>query len=318
MYQAYPYPSPTVGDSLIEDVANGIYSLIGDHDLEGKVILDAGCGTGHRLVAIARRYPRARFVGVDMTCASLDVARALAGKHRLRNIEFHEADLVEFAPPDRFDVIVSAGVIHHLENPARGLIGLASLLAKDGLMAVWLYHSLGEHQRLLDRETVLTLWDRKSGLDQGLLLMTELGLRLEAKRYGSSAAQASSEISQESIDVDAYLHPIVNAYRFGQALAMLREAGLDWGAINSINLLDRSRLIDLASCEHGDMRDFCQTAEELFDSDVLRRRVRELTPAEKLRVIEIELKPTGFTVVGGRGDSRNLLVPRAAGNVVLL
>lgn len=319
MYEAYPYPSPMVGGSLIEDVANSFYSLFGEDSLQGRRILDAGCGTGHRLLAVARRYPDAHFVGVDMAPASLEVAKALLRKHGLKNVEFHEADLVDFHPPQRFDVIVSAGVIHHLENPCRGLEVLASLLCESGVLAAWHYHALGEHQRLLDRQMLLTIWDRSTGLDEGLQLMERLGLRLETKRYGSSAAQAAPEISQRSIDVDAYLHPIVNAYRFEQAIDMLRDcAHLGWCAINNINLLGTSKLIDLEEIEQGDLRYFCQTLDELFDAPWLKQRLRQLNAIEKLRILELKLKPTGFTIIGGYGESYGWLGARVRSNVLLL
>lgn len=304
MYEAFPYPSPTVGGSLIEDVANSLYTLFGEDSLEGKWILDAGCGTGHRLLAVARRYPEARFVGLDMTGASIETARALARKHGLDNVQFQQGDLVEFRSTQPFDVIMSSGVIHHLENPRRGMESLAANLAENGMLVVWLYHSLGEHQRLLDREIVLTLWEREAGFDTGLQIMHALGLGLETMRYGSSASQASPDISQESIDVDAYLHPIVNAYRFDEAIGMLRSCPqISWAAINNINALQRSYLVDLGEVEQGDLGCFCLKIESLFEADVLRERFRQLSTADKLRVLELKLKPTGFTLVGGRHKS---------------
>jgi hypothetical protein len=33
MYEAYPYPSPIVGDSVIDDVANCLYSIYGERSL---------------------------------------------------------------------------------------------------------------------------------------------------------------------------------------------------------------------------------------------------------------------------------------------
>jgi SAM-dependent methyltransferase len=320
MYEAYPYPSPTVGDSLIPDVANSLFTVFGEEDdLSGKTILDAGCGTGQRLLAVARRYPKAQFVGLDMTAASLAVAEALREKHGIRNVEFCRSEMLDFSPGFAFDLILSIGVVHHLEDPSRGIQFLSSLLSENGILILWLYHSLGEHQRLLDRQTLLTLWNSSEGFDAGLQVLRDLGVNLEVKQYGSSAAQAKSEVSQVSIDVDAYLHPIVNAYRFEEIIGVLRDcAELDWAAVNNINLLDSSKLVDLNEVETGDMRYLCQTTEDLFAAESLRQRFRALKPLEKLRVLENLLKPTGFTVLGGRGGSDQHLSERVRANIIPL
>jgi SAM-dependent methyltransferase len=319
MYEAYPYPSPVVGNTLIEDLAGSFYSLFGEDSLEGKRILDAGCGTGHRLLAAARRYPAAHFVGVDMTAGSIEVAKGLMRKHRLKNVEWHVGNLLEFRSERAFDVVVATGVIHHLENPSRGLEVLASLLAEEGILSIWHYHALGEHQRLLDREMLLALWDRASGFDQGLQLLQALGLKLDTRRYGSTAAQGTPDLSQLSIDVDAYLHPIVHAYRFQQAIEMFRDdAHHSWAAINNINLPGTSKLLDLEEVERGELRYFCQSVDELFDAPSLRQRFRQLDPSRKLKLLEVKLKPTGFTIIGGRGASYRKLGARARSNVISL
>jgi SAM-dependent methyltransferase len=319
MYEAYPYPSPTVGGTLIADVANSLYTIFGEDELSGKRILDAGCGTGQRLLAMARRCPKAQFVGLDMTASSIAIAEALSQRHGILNVEFCTSELLDFSPKCRFDVILSIGVVHHLENPSRGMQFLTSLLSDSGVLILWLYHALGEHQRLLDREILLTLWNRAEGFDAGLQVLQDMGLKLDIKRYGSSAAQSTSEVSQVSIDVDAYLHPIVNSYRFEEIISLLRDwTQLDWAAINNINLLDMSKLIDLNEVETGDMRYLCQTTEDLFAAESLRQRFRVLEPLKKLLVLENQLKPTGFTVIGGRGDSSQHVTARVRSNAIPL
>ena len=58
MYDAYPYPSPVAGDGLINDVANMAAFLFPSSSFSGKRILDAGCGTGHRLLGFAKKFPK--------------------------------------------------------------------------------------------------------------------------------------------------------------------------------------------------------------------------------------------------------------------
>jgi SAM-dependent methyltransferase len=315
MYEVYPYPSPIAGDSLIEDVANGLYALFGERSLKGWRVLDAGCGTGHRLVAVARRYPGATFVGIDMTTASLDVAKRLARKHGVGNLQLQQGDILNLDVPGEFDLVICTGVIVCLDSPQKGVANLAARLAPDGILFTWLYDAVGEHERLLDRELLHLMLGRDRRVERAVEVMRDLGLRLNVDQYGSSAAQLPSEVSQLNIDVDAYVHPLVNVFRFDEAIALCSQCPeLGWAAINSVNLLGASRLVDLAEAERSDMRYFCQTVDDLFGHESLRRRFRDLEMLEKLRALEIKLKPTGFTLLAGRGQSYRSLGARILGN----
>ena len=56
--------------------------------------------------------------------------------------------------------------------------------------------------------------------------------------------------------------------------------------------------------------------EDLFDRPALRHRVRELGNLDRLRAIELRLRPTGFEVLAGRGAGLDRCVPRIAGNLL--
>jgi SAM-dependent methyltransferase len=317
LYEAYPYPSPLVGDSLIDDVASSLHFLYGETTLDGRRILDAGCGTGQRLLAVARAFPHATCVGVDMTVASLDIARRLADRHRLTNVRFERADLLDLHLVECFDLIVSTGVIHHLADPAAGLRQLVSRLADDGVILLWCYHALGEHQRLLDRETLLTLWDRATGLERGVQLMHELGLQVAPNQYGRASARQARELQTVNLDVDAYLHPIVHAFRFADAIDLMRGSGLDWAAVNSITRPRDNALVDLEDAETSeDAKYFCRRGSSLFDREPVAAAFSRLGRLDKLRVFELQLQPNGFSILGGRGHSYRRLGPRIEGNVV--
>ena len=319
MYEKFPYPSPLIGSTLIEDVASSLKLLFGRDDLAGRRVLDAGCGSGQRLLGAARAFPKVEFWGVDMTSASLDAAKRLAAKHAIKNVRFQQSDLLHLRLEERFDIVISTGVVVCLEDPLRGLTNLASLLTGDGMIYVWLYHSLGEHQRMLDRELARTLWQEgQANLASGVELLEDLGLRLDARRYGSSSAAQTDEngISQTSLDVDAYLHPIVHTYRFGDAVALLSRCGVDWVAVNGFNTEGSSRLLDICERARGSERILCLQVSELFEKERLQARYRRLSALDKLKAIELRLKPTGFTMLAGRGSSLVRMGPRIEGNRV--
>ena len=81
LYEAFPYPNLSSSDRLIQDVANLVAFVFPGESLAGKRILDAGCGTGHRLLALAKAFPGASFVGVDVADTALETARGLAHNH---------------------------------------------------------------------------------------------------------------------------------------------------------------------------------------------------------------------------------------------
>jgi SAM-dependent methyltransferase len=66
--------------------------LIGD--LDGKRVLDLGCGAGHTAVALARNG--AKVIAVDTDPQQLAHARQLADEHSVK-LELHQADLADLA-----------------------------------------------------------------------------------------------------------------------------------------------------------------------------------------------------------------------------
>ncbi|HST62211.1 MAG TPA: methyltransferase domain-containing protein [Longimicrobium sp.] len=319
MYSKYPYPSPMVGGGLAFDIANLLSLVCGEDGLQGRSVLDAGCGTGQRVVGLAQRNPGARVHGIDAVDAALNVARELAGRHGVQNVSFSRRDIMNLEMGETFDFIVSTGVVHHLEDPRRGLHNLCRHLAPDGVICIWLYHPFGEMDRLLGRELLMTMWgERRADLAEGQRLMEQLQLRLLPGRYGqgmAGAAPPASRRAQLSADADAFMHPIVNAYRFGEAMSMFRDSGMEWVAVNGINTPDSTRLLDLEGVEAAG-RELCLRTEDLFDAQELRDRYDALSRMERFRAIELLMKPTGFTLVAGRGGSLPRLMERVGGNAV--
>lgn len=300
MYEKFPYPSPIVGKGVIRDNGNMLSVLFPGEDFAGKRILDAGCGTGQRANGVAKMFPDALVTGVDMTSASLEVAREMARKNGIQNIEFQQCDLLKLDLGSKFDVIISSGVMHHLEDPALGLRNLRAHLNDSGVAMIWLYHALGEYERFLGRELLHRLWGAdKSNLDRGAFLMDALNLDLGSHQYGSVSGQVDHEISYRSINADAYMHPIVEAYRLSTGLSMMLGAGYDWASVASLNMIGRSALVDLEGVIDPIYADLSLQLHDLFEDFDLQNSYLELDRLERLHVIELILKPTAFTMIAG-------------------
>ena len=77
--------------------------------------LDLGAGTGLLSEMVADRFPRASLTLMDFSEKMLDVARQrLAG--RGERFRFVVADYLQEPFPDRYDLVVSALSVHHLED----------------------------------------------------------------------------------------------------------------------------------------------------------------------------------------------------------
>jgi 2-polyprenyl-6-hydroxyphenyl methylase/3-demethylubiquinone-9 3-methyltransferase len=96
-------------------------------DLDGKRVLDAGCGGG--LVARELAAAGAEVVGVDRSLGSLGVARRAAGPHfgaaqgRLERLPFAAGS---------FDAVVAADVLEHLPDLPAAVAELSRVLAPGG------------------------------------------------------------------------------------------------------------------------------------------------------------------------------------------
>jgi SAM-dependent methyltransferase/tetratricopeptide (TPR) repeat protein len=115
-------------------------SPIGPVDNPSPRILIAGCGTGRHAIQTALRYQGADVTAVDLSRTSLAYAKRMAQDLQVRNIAFYQGDILALDRiPNRFDLIESSGVLHHLADPMVGWRKLQGLLRPDGLMRLAFY-----------------------------------------------------------------------------------------------------------------------------------------------------------------------------------
>jgi tetratricopeptide (TPR) repeat protein/2-polyprenyl-3-methyl-5-hydroxy-6-metoxy-1,4-benzoquinol methylase len=107
---------------------------------ENPKILIAGCGTGQHAISTASRFSNSRVSAVDLSLSSLGYAARKTRELGLSNIDYGQGDILELASMKRqFDIIESAGVLHHLQEPLAGWRVLVDMLHPDGLMMIGLY-----------------------------------------------------------------------------------------------------------------------------------------------------------------------------------
>jgi S-adenosylmethionine-diacylgycerolhomoserine-N-methlytransferase len=145
----------------------------------GARVLEIGCGTGRNLVLAAKRYPDARFVGVDVSTEMLTSALSAISRHGLAShIRVAHGDAAAFDPEFSFgipcfDHVMISYSLSMIPDWERVLDSAISHLAPGGRMHVV---DFGSQERLpgLTRRLLLrwlTLFDvtPRDDLEQVLL-----------------------------------------------------------------------------------------------------------------------------------------------------
>jgi 2-polyprenyl-3-methyl-5-hydroxy-6-metoxy-1,4-benzoquinol methylase len=134
-------------------------------------VLVAGCGTGRQAIRLASYFNDLNIVAIDLSGRSLAYAKQQASKYNVENIQFIQADILDFSDfPILFDVIECSGVLHHMEDPEQGLQSLQKLLSPTGVMKIALYSETARKQVISFRK-LMAHNKQQSGqdLDQRLL-----------------------------------------------------------------------------------------------------------------------------------------------------
>ena len=108
----------------------------------GGVVLDAGCGEGWSSIGLARAFPAARVVGVDLDQASVDEARhhvAEAGlSDRVSIVRANAADAPALAAATGRPVtlVTAFQALHDMGRPVEALAAFRTVLAEGGAVLV--------------------------------------------------------------------------------------------------------------------------------------------------------------------------------------
>lgn len=111
----------------------------------GIDVLDAGCGRGSALRAMAERFPASRFVGYDLCTDAIAFAAEAAHAAGLDNVHFEVRDLTGYDERARFDLVTSFDAVHDQKDPQGQIRGLYGALRPGG---VYLMQDIGGSAKL--------------------------------------------------------------------------------------------------------------------------------------------------------------------------
>lgn len=132
---AYVHGYAARENERLNDQAGALVELL-HHDTAypaGSRVLEAGCGVGAQTVTLAANSPDAHFTSIEISPASLAVARERVSAP---NVTFEQADLFSYAPAELFDHVFVCFVLEHLRDPYAALRRLGALLRPGGTLTV--------------------------------------------------------------------------------------------------------------------------------------------------------------------------------------
>jgi len=96
-------------------------------------ILDAGCGAGDYSFYLARLFPEATVLGIDIDEKLIVRNKAMAGRLGIRNVDFEARDLSGTRFPEQFDFVLSIDVLEHVEAQEQAIANLCASLKHGGI-----------------------------------------------------------------------------------------------------------------------------------------------------------------------------------------
>ncbi|MFB2898131.1 class I SAM-dependent methyltransferase [Aerosakkonemataceae cyanobacterium BLCC-F50] len=148
-FDAAPYPRIPLDQYPNDRKYLSIYNLVTSYYLrnqrlietEGKVILDAGCGSGFISLALAVANPGAKVVGIDLSEQSVNLAKKRLNYHGFKNVEFYPLSIYDLPKLGReFDYINCDDTLYLLPDAIAGLEAMKSVLKPEGIIRANLHN----------------------------------------------------------------------------------------------------------------------------------------------------------------------------------
>jgi SAM-dependent methyltransferase len=212
-YEENPFPSYDDFDnagSLMDKARKSLFAkLLDDQIPPGTRIIECGCGTGQltNFLSIANRTA----IGVDICRNSLSLAQNFKIDNDLKRAHFYQMNL--FRPcfkRQKFDLVISNGVLHHTSDPFRAFESISSLVKPKGYIIVGLYHKYGRIATDIRRVVFTATKDKLKFLDR------------------RNVDKAVSSAKRNSWFMDQYKNPHESKHTVGEVLQWLRKTGFTY------------------------------------------------------------------------------------------
>jgi len=264
-YENFPYPLRNPDDekkrlypTTIEclDCIN-YYCFSGKRDFTKDFrALSAGGGTGDATIFLAEqlRDTNAEIVYIDISAASMEIAKQRAAVRHLNNIKWIQASLLDIPSLDLgvFDYINCSGVLHHLADPDAGLAILSNALKDNGAIGIMVYAQYGRTAVYQIQELMRIMTRGEPDKHKKLAICRSVLKQLPSTNWLRISAHynpimKAPTISDDFEIYDLFLHSQDRAYTIHQLYDFVEKAGLQTIQLFPQNDPEGMRLYDPSS-----------------------------------------------------------------------
>lgn len=299
MYNRYPYPCPNSIPQNRSELLNlvKIMTMEGVCSFENRKVLDAGTGTGHRLIELVKNFSNNNFTAIDFSQTSLETAKQVAKSAKCDEISFEKANILkDINNLGCFDTIFCMGVLHHLVDPDLGLKNLSSILSENGLIFAYVYGKYGSAERIKQKNIIKSLLGKDSrNFRKGIELVKELDVKNAS--YGWNI-KAESKEEEEVLIVDSLLNVNEKAYDFEELDGLMNQSGLYGYSIFGVTVKDSGLLFESREEVENPMMLPQTNLNKIQKSELAMDSYRNLDIKGKCKLLELLYEPNGYTVVG--------------------
>jgi len=183
-------------------------------------VLVAGCGTEQAAI-IAKLSPQHDVIGVDLSSNSLKNQKRLIDKHKINNLKLICSDFRELKFEQKFDLIISTGVIHHLEDPGSALKYFYENIKDDGAISLMVYGNKSTFATNELRKLFFQLNLRQN--KEGIEYVRKIFNKINPAHPGVIHTKNSSELKYDSGIVDHILHQSEHFYSIREFNTLLNN-----------------------------------------------------------------------------------------------
>ena len=245
-YEENPYPRwvkiriPSKA-KLISEISNEENLYLHSKSIKNVItpdILVAGCGTGQHSIGTASRFSDCQVTAIDLSLASLAYAKRMTTKLGITNLKYLQADILMVNQlKQKFDIIESVGVLHHMDEPMAGWRILTGLLKPSGLMRIGLYSQLARKNIAEVRKEITLL---KGGTSEADIRKFRQSL-VESQDENHQGLTTSNDFFSLSMLRDLIFHVQEHCFTLPQIKEYLNKLGLKFCGFEDKDIISNFR-----------------------------------------------------------------------------